>query len=110
MRSPGDSVSGEHGEGRAEGSSDVQDYREAADSIGSAAKEVRSVLGDLQQPISPRAGIREVVGEFRSLVDYIFWRGVLLALAVFLLALVYRWLVRAMPALRDRPTPPGRKG
>jgi hypothetical protein len=89
---------------------DIQDYRAAAESIRAAAKEIRSVLSDLQQPIPPHSGIHQVAGEFRDVLDTSFWRGVLLAVVVFALALLYRWLVRAVPGLRPRPEPPGPKG
>jgi hypothetical protein len=76
-------------------SPDIQDYRAAADSIATAAKELRSTLGELKQPLPPQSSIHEMAGEALGVIDSLFWRGVTLVAVIFALALAYRWLGRA---------------
>jgi hypothetical protein len=74
-----------------------EDYRAMADSIAAAAKETRSLLAELQQPVPKEGGIRQAADEFGRLIDSLFWKALLLVLAVFILAGVYRWSGRRKP-------------
>ena len=62
----------------------VKDYQEAAESFSAAAREIRLGLTELQKPLDNQAA-----GEFRGLVDIIFWRSVILVAIIFVLGVIY---------------------
>jgi hypothetical protein len=78
----------------------VRDYRITAESAGTAAKEVRSLLRDLQQPVPADAGVHQVAAEFRGLIDYAFWRAVMMIAIVLGLVLAFRGLAWRFPMFR----------
>jgi hypothetical protein len=54
--------------------------------ITRATGEIRLLLAEFQQP--------PATGEFKSLIDYVFWRAATLLVIVFVLAMGYRWTGR----------------
>ena len=75
-----------------------EDYRNAADSVALAAKEVRAAMTELQEMKRQGTGLAGAGLEARTFVDLAFWRAVELAGVVFVLALAFRWLGRKAPA------------
>lgn len=72
----------------------VSDYQAAAENFTTAAREIRSLLSDLQKPWPEHTGLKQTTTEFKKLIDTLFWRLCLLLVVGFLLAAVYRWITR----------------
>jgi hypothetical protein len=67
--------------------SSVKDYQQMADSLTTAAQEIRSGLIELQKPLPEHSAIPQLAGEIDEVVDIIFWRLLIIIAVVFILIL-----------------------
>lgn len=79
-------------------SAGVADYHAAADSFAAAAREIRTLLDELQHPKGKQVAVGQIADEFRGLADYVLWRAIALAGVIFVLAVAYRILFRRRQA------------
>lgn len=90
----------------------IQDYGETAEKLDVAARRLTELLRTLDQTLGSTnltqlpGKIQPVVDEARSsgkeLVDYAFWRGVMLTVIAVVAALVYRFLVSRIQGRRTK--------
>jgi hypothetical protein len=94
----------------------IQDYGQTAVQLEGAARQLTELLRTLDQTIGSTnltqlsAQLGPVVQEAqmggRQVVDYAFWKGILLLVIALMAALVYRFLATRMTATSSRSNPP----